>query len=63
MCQEGIEDLFPLYHNCTEKPKIYHGNGGAEIPLDDDDVAGAEDRHDIDGLVEGGVDDGQGPML
>ena len=22
------------YKNCTEEPKIYHGNGGAEIPDD-----------------------------
>ena len=26
--------IFDLYHNCTETPKIYHANGGAEIPDD-----------------------------
>ena len=32
MFQKGTEDIFPSYHNCTEEPKIYHGNGGTEIP-------------------------------
>ena len=36
MCQEGIEQLFSMYHNCTEVPKIYHANGGTDIPVDDD---------------------------
>jgi hypothetical protein len=32
--QKIFEFTFRTYHNCTEEPKIYHGNGGAEIPED-----------------------------
>lgn len=35
MYQEGIEDIFYLYHNCQSEVKIYHGNGGTVIPEDD----------------------------
>ncbi len=38
MFQKGTEEIFPMYHNCTEEPKIYHGNGGTEIPIDDENV-------------------------
>ena len=34
MFQKEYRDIFSQYHNCTEEPKIYHGNGGAEIPDD-----------------------------
>lgn len=27
-------EIFESYHNCTALPKIYHGNGGFEIPED-----------------------------
>ncbi|TRY61033.1 hypothetical protein TCAL_01446 [Tigriopus californicus] len=27
--------IFQSYHNCTASPKIYHGNGGFEIPEED----------------------------
>ena len=45
MSQEGIEELFHTYHNCREKPKIYHANGGVDIPRDDDDD---DDNNDDD---------------
>ena len=32
--QRLYRDVFDAYHNCEEKAKIYHGNGGAEIPED-----------------------------
>jgi len=32
--QKEIATIFPSYHNCSMVPKIYHGNGGAEIPHD-----------------------------
>ena len=32
--QLAFRPIFDLYHNCTETPKIYHGNGGTEIPDD-----------------------------
>ena len=34
MFQKEHKNIFHFYHNCTEEPKIYHGNGGTEIPDD-----------------------------
>ena len=36
MWQKGLEAIFPAYHNCTKIPKIYHGNGGTDIPQEDE---------------------------
>ncbi len=36
MWQKGLEAIFPAYHNCTKMPKIYHGNGGTDIPQEDE---------------------------
>lgn len=33
MWQQEFAHIFPLYHNCSDRPKIYHGNGGATIPM------------------------------
>ena len=45
---EGIEELFHTYHNCREKPKIYHANGGVDFPIDadDDDADGNDEKSD-----------------
>lgn len=32
--RKEFRDIFNSYHNCSAEPKIYHGNGGAEIPED-----------------------------
>jgi hypothetical protein len=32
MYQKEYADVYLHYHNCTQEPKIYHGNAGAEIP-------------------------------
>ena len=52
MSQEGIEELFHTYHNCREKPKIYHANGGVDIPRDDDDDNDNNDDDNNDVGVE-----------
>ena len=35
--QKEFANIFPEYHKCTKKPKIFHGNGGAPIPLNEED--------------------------
>jgi len=32
MFRDPWESRFYAYHNCTSKPKVYHMNGGSEIP-------------------------------
>ena len=36
MATDPWREVFDSYHNCTLRPKIYHGNGGAEIPETED---------------------------
>ena len=35
MFREPWDGVFPSYHNCTSKPKVYHMNGGNETPSEE----------------------------
>ena len=46
MNRKEYAGLFHLYHNCSQHPKIYHANGGVEIPDDDEDAKNRQWNND-----------------